>query len=163
MEASKAVIPQGPQFYSQLAREIEAFADPIWFTALANAAASLNQHLPNINWVGFYLMRGGELVLGPFQGRPACTRIAIGKGVCGTSVRERKSLVVRDVDQFPGHIACDSASRSEIVIPLIVNSNVIGVLDIDSPSIARFNDEDRIGFETVVATLLKSNSFPESF
>ena len=163
MEASKAVIPQGPRFYDELVREIEAFADPVWFTALANAAASLKQHLPDVNWAGFYLMRGGELVLGPFQGLPACTRIALGKGVCGTAAREMKTLVVADVDQFPGHIACHSASRSEIVVPLVRGGHVIGVLDVDSPSLARFSDDDRAGLERVVASLMKVNSFPESF
>jgi GAF domain-containing protein len=163
MEASKTVIPQGPRFYDELAREIEAFADPVWFTALANAAASLKQHLPDVNWVGFYLMRDGELVLGPFQGLPACTRIAMGKGVCGTAARDQKSVVVKDVDQFPGHIACDSASRSEVVIPLVREGRVIGVLDVDSPSLARFDDADRAGLELVVSKLLRVNSFPEAF
>ena len=163
MEASKAVIPQGPRFYFELAREIQSLADTVWYTALANAAASLKQHLPDINWAGFYLMRGGELVLGPFQGLPACTRIAIGKGVCGTAARDQSTLVVADVDQFPGHIACDSASRSEIVIPLIVNGRVIGVLDIDSPSLARFTEADRVGLESVVTALMAANTFPESF
>lgn len=163
MEASKTVIAQGPRFYDELAREIEAFADPVWFTALSNAAASLKQHLPDINWAGFYLLRGEELVLGPFQGLPACTRIALGKGVCGTAARERRTLVVPDVEKFPGHIACDSASRSEIVVPLIVNDRVLGVLDIDSPSLARFTDADRVGLEKVAAVLLKSNVWPNSF
>lgn len=163
MEASKTTIPQGPTFYRELAREIEALADPVWFTALANAAASLKQHLPDINWVGFYLLRNAELVLGPFQGLPACTRIALGKGVCGTAARDRRTLVVADVDQFPGHIACDSASRSEIVVPLIVNERVIGVLDVDSPNLARFSEVDRVGLESVVSALLKSNSFPTEF
>jgi L-methionine (R)-S-oxide reductase len=160
MEASKALIPQGPRFYDELAREIESLADPIWFTALANAAASMRQHLPDINWVGFYLIRRGELVLGPFQGLPACTRIAIGKGVCGTAARDRTTIVVKDVDQFPGHIACDSASRSEVVIPLVQGSRLIGVLDVDSPTLARFNYDDRAGLELVVSKLMSSNSFP---
>jgi GAF domain-containing protein len=163
MEALANRLPLGPNFYSELAREVEALADPIWFTTFANAAAALKHNLRDINWVGFYLMRSGELVLGPFQGLPACTRIALGKGVCGTSASKRETLVVADVDQFPGHIACDSASRSEIVIPLIQGGAVIGVLDVDSPLLSRFTDEDRKGLEHVVSKLLAANSFPESF
>jgi L-methionine (R)-S-oxide reductase len=165
MESSNVLIPylDKKKFYAELNREIAAFADPIWFTALANASASLKQHLPDVNWAGFYLMRNNELVLGPFQGLPACVRIATGKGVCGTAASERRSIVVKDVDQFPGHIACDSASRSEVVIPMIVGERILGVLDIDSPSLDRFDDDDRIGLELVVATLLKFNVYPAEF
>lgn len=152
------------KFYEDLRREIEAYADPIWYTALANAAACLNQHLPRLNWVGFYLMRRGELVLGPFQGHPACTRIAIGRGVCGTAAAKRQSMLVPDVDAFPGHIVCDSASKSEVVIPLINASGVvIGVLDLDSPDLARFDEADQRGLELIVATLLQSTSLPAEF
>jgi len=160
MEASKTLIPQGPRFYDELAREIEAFADPVWFTALSNAAASLKQHLTGINWVGFYLLRNGELVLGPFQGLPACTRIALGKGVCGTAALERRTLVVADVDAFPGHIACDSASKSEIVIPLIKDGRVLGVLDVDSPFPNRFSHDDRVGLEKIAERLLVFTEWP---
>lgn len=122
--------------------------------AIANAAnlASLIWHaLPDLNWSGFYFMRGGELVLGPFQGKPACVRIAVGKGVCGTAVARDQSIVVADVDAFPGHIPCDSASRSELVVPLRQNGKVVGVLDLDSPNLDRFDDEDRAGLEELAA------------
>ncbi|MFD2618029.1 GAF domain-containing protein [Terrilactibacillus laevilacticus] len=122
---------------------------------LSNASALLNQFLKDINWVGFYLLDQKELVLGPFQGLPACVRIPIGKGVCGTAVQERKTLRVSDVQQFSGHIACDTASRSEIVVPIIVDSQVIGVLDIDSPTINRFTEEDQRFLEQFVEVLSK--------
>lgn len=168
MEATQTLIPytDKAKFYAELSREIEALKDSVWFTALANAAASLNQHLPEINWVGFYLFKEGELVLGPFQGLPACTRIALGKGVCGTAARERKSILVEDVDQFPGHIACDSASRSEVVIPLFrdpARTDLIGVLDVDSPKLARFDAEDLAGLELVAEALMRANLFPNTF
>lgn len=122
---------------------------------LSNAAALLNQFLDRINWVGFYLVEGNELVLGPFQGLPACVRIPFGKGVCGNAVKERKTLRVEDVNQFPGHIACDSASQSEIVVPIIKNNEVIGVLDIDSPEINRFDEVDEIHLKEFVDALVK--------
>lgn len=122
---------------------------------LANASALLNQFLDQINWVGFYLMQDGELVLGPFQGLPACVTIQVGKGVCGTAVKERKSQLVPDVHQFPGHIACDPKSQSEIVIPMIKNGEVIGVLDIDSPIKNRFDEEDQKHLERFVDNLMK--------
>jgi L-methionine (R)-S-oxide reductase len=112
-------------------------------TTLANASACLNAHLPDINWVGFYLLEQGELRLGPFQGKPACTRIAIGKGVCGAAMAENKTQLVKDVHVFPGHIACDSASNSELVVVLRVEEGKpFGVLDIDSPLLGRFSEED---------------------
>lgn len=109
---------------------------------LSNISACLNEHLKDINWVGFYLMKGGELVLGPFQGKVACIRIPIGKGVCGSAVKERKVLRIDDVHQFKGHIACDGASNSEIVLPIYKNDEVVAVLDIDSPLFNRFSSED---------------------
>ena len=121
---------------------------------LSNAAALLNQFLERINWAGFYLMEDGELVLGPFQGLPACVRIQVGRGVCGTAVSEKKTMLVEDVHQFPGHIACDAASRSEIVIPLIKDGEVIGVLDIDSPELSRFTEEDQKGLEAFTEILM---------
>ena len=124
----------------------------------ANCAALLYHSLPDVNWAGYYLLRDGELVVGPFQGRPACVRIALGKGVCGTAAQERRTLVVRDVHEFPGHIACDAASNSEIVVPMLRNGSLIGVLDIDSPNLGRFDDEDRAGLERFVATLLAATS-----
>jgi L-methionine (R)-S-oxide reductase len=121
---------------------------------LANTAALLWQELPDINWAGFYLLKEGELVLGPFQGKPACVRIALGKGVCGTSAQQRRSIVVPNVHEFDGHIACDTASNSEIVVPLIKNGQLIGVLDIDSPLLARFDTIDQSALEAIVTLLL---------
>ena len=122
----------------------------------ANTSALLYQHLEDVNWVGFYFRRGGELVVGPFQGRPACVRIPLGQGVCGTAASRRATIVVADVHEFPGHIACDAASQAEIVVPLVVGGSVIGVLDIDSPSRGRFDDVDREGLERVVDIFLRS-------
>ena len=124
---------------------------------IANAAnfASLIYHsLPDINWAGWYFEKDGELVLGPFQGKPACVRITIGKGVCGTAAQQRETILVDDVHEFPGHIACDSASNSEIVIPLISEGRLIGVLDLDSPSRARFDDDDARGLNELVEIFL---------
>jgi L-methionine (R)-S-oxide reductase len=143
--------------YTVLAKQLDALltgeADQI--ANLSNASALLNTFLSDINWVGFYLMRDGELVLGPFQGLPACVRIPVGRGVCGTVAAKKETLVVEDVHAFPGHIACDAASNSEIVIPLIKNDEVIGVLDIDSPVKNRFSKEDKNGLEQFVTVLLK--------
>ncbi|MBR5535871.1 MAG: GAF domain-containing protein [Clostridia bacterium] len=119
-------------------------------TSLSNASAVLNEYLDDINWVGFYLMKDGDLVLGPFQGKSACVRIKVGKGVCGTCVMEDKTQLVADVHKFPGHIACDSASNSEIVIPIHHNGEVVGVLDIDSPLFDRFSEEDKENLEESV-------------
>ena len=127
------------------------------FTAnAANLAALVFHALPELNWAGFYWMKGGELVLGPFQGKPACVRIALGKGVCGTAARDRHALVVADVHQFPGHIACDPASRSEVVIPIIHAGRVLGVLDLDSPRAGRFDEGDARGLEALVQAFLES-------
>lgn len=123
---------------------------------LSNASALLNQFLDQVNWVGFYLWKEDELVLGPFQGLPACIRIGYGKGVCGTAVKERKTQLVDDVHQFPGHIACDSASQSEIVVPIIKNDEIYGVLDIDSPILNRFDETDKVYLEKFVEELVKS-------
>jgi L-methionine (R)-S-oxide reductase len=129
--------------------------DPI--ANAANLSSLIFGGLDDLNWAGFYFLKAGVLVLGPFQGRPACVRIALGKGVCGTAAAERKTLVVDDVDTFPGHIACDVASKSEIVVPLIRDGAVIGVLDIDSPHAARFDDEDRAGLERLAALWLAAS------
>ena len=122
---------------------------------LSNASALLNQFLTDVNWVGFYLMKDGQLVLGPFQGLPACFRIPVGRGVCGTAVEKQEIILVEDVHAFPGHIACDAASNSEIVIPLCKEGKVVGVLDIDSPLKARFTHEDAQGLEKFVNVLEK--------
>jgi GAF domain-containing protein len=121
----------------------------------ANLTAVLYQSLPDINWVGFYFLKASDLVLGPFQGKPACTRIPQGKGVCGTAAARRDTVLVPDVHEFPGHIACDAASNSEIVVPLISNGKLLGVLDIDSPVYSRFNEVDRRGLESLVTVLLE--------
>ena len=128
---------------------------PYTMTNLANASALLFEKLEGISWAGFYTMKDGKLVLGPFQGKVACTIIAIGKGVCGTVAKEDRTLVVPDVDKFPGHIACDSASRSEIVVPIHRNGELFGVLDIDSHLLNRFGDNDRKGLEEFVSILEK--------
>ena len=143
--------------YEKLVAHLEALTrDVPYETAnLANAAALIWQELPDINWAGFYKMTDGVLVLGPFQGKPACIRIPVGRGVCGTAVAENKTQLVYDVHQFPGHIACDSASNSEIVIPIRVKGEIWGVLDIDSPYVGRFTEADRAGLEGAAAVLEK--------
>ncbi|PKE50645.1 GAF domain-containing protein [Macrococcoides caseolyticum] len=122
---------------------------------LANASALLNTFLQEVNWVGFYLMKDGQLQLGPFQGLPACVQIPVGKGVCGNAVSARKTMVVSDVHQFPGHIACDANSQSEIVVPIIKDGEIFGVLDIDAPIKSRFTEEDQAGIEQFVKILEK--------
>jgi GAF domain-containing protein len=124
---------------------------------LANASALLYETLPRLNWAGFYLMRGDGLVVGPFQGRPACVRIALGRGVCGTAAAERRTVIVGDVHAFPGHIACDAASASEIVVPLVKDGRLIGVLDLDSPVRERFGEADGRGLEAFAACLLSAS------
>lgn len=126
----------------------------------ANLAALLWHGLPDLNWAGFYFFDGRELVLGPFQGKPACVRIALGRGVCGTAARERRTLIVANVEAFPGHIACDAASRSEIVVPLSHDDRLIGVLDLDSPCRARFDDEDRAGLEHLAKLWIEASRLP---
>lgn len=123
----------------------------------ANTSALLFERLPAVNWAGFYFLQGDELVLGPFQGRVACVRIRLGRGVCGTAAEQRRTLVVPDVHAFPGHIACDAASRSEIVVPLLRDGQLFGVLDIDSPEEARFSDADRILCEQVASLLMQAS------
>jgi|SRR5579864_1435951 L-methionine (R)-S-oxide reductase len=123
----------------------------------ANMCALLYEMLSDVNWVGFYFLQGGELVLGPFQGKVACVRIPMGRGVCGTAAARREILVVPDVNQFPGHIACDGASRSEIVLPLVQAGRLLGVLDLDSPNLARFDHEDRDGLQVAANLLLRSS------
>ena len=143
--------------YEQITSQLSALVEGIPYEVanLANASALLWQELENINWAGFYKMTDGALVLGPFQGKPACIRIPVGRGVCGTAVAEDAVQLVYNVHDFPGHIACDSASNSEIVLPIHVNGEIWGVLDIDSPEIGRFTEEDRDGLLKVVALLEK--------
>lgn len=144
--------------YSLLHKQLIALTRDIPYPVanLANASALLWQSIPDINWAGFYLLEGDTLVLGPFQGKPACTQIPVGKGVCGTAVAENATQLVADVHRFPGHIACDCASNSEIVIPLRKNGQIIGVLDIDSPSYDRFTVDDKCALEEF-ARILESH------
>ena len=146
-----------PVNYDQILAQLAALVEGIPYEVanLANASALLWQEMDGINWAGFYKMTDGALVLGPFQGKPACIRIPVGRGVCGTAVAEDKIQLVYDVHQFPGHIACDSASNSEIVLPIHVNGEIWGVLDIDSPHIGRFTEADREGLAKVVEVLEK--------
>ena len=141
--------------YSLTAKQLAALTEGISYEVanLANTSALLWQEMPDINWVGFYKMTGGKLVLGPFQGKPACIEIPVGRGVCGTAVAEDKVQLVYDVHQFPGHIACDCASNSEIVLPIHVKGEIWGVLDIDSPNIGRFTEEDKAGLLEIVGVL----------
>ena len=143
--------------YKLLARQLEALIeDTEWdISIMANASALIWDALEDINWAGFYIMRNGHLELGPFQGKAACVRIGIGKGVCGTAVLENKTQLVPDVHEFPGHIACDSASNSEIVIPIHSGESIYGVLDIDSPLKGRFTEDDSDGLEALVKIIEK--------
>ena len=149
--------PRGDKrtLYADLAKELDALltGETSPTANAANAAAAIYHSLANVNWVGFYFLERGELVLGPFQGLPACVRIPLGKGVCGTAAAERRSVVVTDVNSFPGHIACDPASRSELVVPLLARGRLLGVLDLDSAMVARFDDEDRLGCETLAGVV----------
>jgi L-methionine (R)-S-oxide reductase len=144
--------------YELLIQQAKALieGEPDLIANLANVAALIWQSLPDLNWAGFYLWKGNELVLGPFQGKPACVRIGYGKGVCGTAVARKATIVVEDVDQFPGHIVCDSASRSEIVVPMLRGGEILGVLDIDSPNLGRFDDADRDGLEKLIEVVVAS-------
>ena len=141
--------------YELTARQLAALTEEVPYEVanLANASALLWQEMPDINWVGFYKMTDGALVLGPFQGKTACIRIPVGRGVCGTAVAEDQIQLVYDVHDFPGHIACDSASNSEIVLPIHVKGEIWGVLDIDSPFVGRFTEADKAGLERIVGVL----------
>lgn len=147
--------------YNILAQQIKSLAEdePYFVPVLSNASALIYDNMENLNWAGFYLMDEGSLVLGPFQGKVACIRIPLGKGVCGTAAGENKTMVVPNVHKFAGHIACDGASNSEIVIPIHRNGEVIGVLDIDSPIFDRFADEDQEGLEAFVRALEEVTDF----
>ncbi len=144
-----------PSVIEVLRRLLSAERDPV--ANAANTAALLFLELDEVNWAGFYFLRGKELVLGPFQGRPACVRIALGRGVCGTAAAKRETIVVPDVHEFPGHIACDEKSRSEIVVPLLHQDRLLGVLDLDSPTLGRFGKEDAQGLEEVARTYLAAS------
>lgn len=142
--------------YAELAAQLRALVEgeDDFIANAANLSALLFHTLPDLNWAGFYLLKGGELVLGPFQGKPACVRIALGSGVCGTAAAERRTVVVENVHEFPGHIACDSASNSEVVVPLLRGEELLGVLDLDSPALGRFDAEDAEGLGELVRLFL---------
>jgi len=142
--------------YAELAAQLRALVEgeDDFIANAANFSSLLFHTLPDLNWAGFYLLKGGELVLGPFQGRPACVRIPLGSGVCGTAAEARRTVVVPNVHEFPGHIACDSASNSEVVVPLLNGEELLGVLDLDSPSLGRFDEEDAKGLEELVRVFL---------
>ena len=146
--------------YASLAEQLRSLleGEHDFIANAANFASLLYHSLPDLNWTGFYLLKGRELVLGPFQGKPACVRIAIGKGVCGTAAEQRQTILVDNVHEFPGHIACDSASNSEIVVSLIKHERLIGVLDLDSPSFARFDNEDARGLNELAEILVQASS-----
>ncbi|HBG08983.1 MAG: GAF domain-containing protein [Limnochordia bacterium] len=152
--------------YALLKRQLESLltGEDHWLANLANTSALLFAELADLNWVGFYLLVEGELVLGPFQGKPACVRIPLGKGVCGTAAQRREAIVVPDVHEFPGHIVCDEASRSELVVPLLTKEErLLGVLDLDSPSLARFSSEDAQGLTQAMEILISATNWPEKF
>jgi L-methionine (R)-S-oxide reductase len=155
----RGVIDDYEALQQELARLLSGERD--WLVNLANTAALLNLRLSGLNWVGFYLWRDGQLVLGPFQGKPACVRIAPGRGVCGAAADRRSTVIVPDVHQFPGHISCDTASASEIVIPLELPDRQIGVLDLDAPTLGRFDEHDRLGLEAIAGILLGSADWPQ--
>ena len=155
-----------PRLYDELARQLAALIDGErdLVANCANMAALIYHGLSKLNWAGFYFARQGELVLGPFQGKPACIRIAWGEGVCGTAAARGHAIVVPDVHEFPGHIACDPESRSELVVPLVDDGRVLGVLDLDSPVAGRFDEDDRAGCERLVAIFLTHQlRWPETF
>lgn len=143
--------------YDLVIKQLKALLDgePNVIANLSNASALLNQFLDRVNWVGFYLIDEEELILGPFQGLPACVRIPLGRGVCGTAAKEKKTMLIEDVHQFPGHIACDAASLSEIVVPIVKDGELLGVLDIDSPEKNRFDEIDQQKLEEFVEALVK--------
>jgi len=149
-----------PEFYRQLTQQLAALLDGErdFIANAANTSALLFQMMPDLNWAGFYLMKEGELVLGPFQGKTACVRIPVGRGVCGAAVEKRQSMLVEDVHAFPGHIACDAASRSELVVPIFRGDEVIGVIDLDSPIPSRFDADDQAGIERVAEIFIAASA-----
>ncbi len=157
--AEEALPESKPEAYEQLAAQLRALleGERDFIANAANFSALLFHTLPRLNWAGLYLHKEGELVLGPFQGRPACVRIRLGEGVCGTAAGERRTVVVPNVHEFPGHIACDTASNSEVVVPLLAGESLVGVLDLDSPDHARFDDEDAAGLQRLARIFLDSS------
>lgn len=165
IEIKKIEFNTKQELYEFLDRSIGAVLkdESDWLANLCNTTALIWDVMKDINWIGFYLIKDGQLVLGPFQGKPACTRINIGEGVCGTAAERLESIVVEDVHAFSGHIACDSASNSELVVPLIMEDKIVGVLDIDSPVFSRFSFEDKVGFEKIAKTISKYVAIPEKY
>ncbi|MCG2841533.1 GAF domain-containing protein [Sandaracinobacter sp. RS1-74] len=155
--------PGGADFYRELGQQMGGLlaGERNWMANFANCAALLFEQMPDLNWAGFYLLEegSGDLVVGPFQGKPACARIARGRGVCGTALAEERAVLVPDVHEFPGHIACDAASRSELVIPLRREGRVFGVLDLDSPLVGRFSDGDLAGLERLMVRLVSASDW----
>ena len=156
--ATQTLTGSKPEQYAQLAAQARALVagEPDRIANAANLAALVFNSLPDLNWAGFYLYDGKELVVGPFQGLPACVRIPLDKGVCGAAARTRRTQRVADVEAFPGHIACDAASRSELVVPLLRGEELIGVFDLDSPRVNRFDEEDQHGLEAIAAAFVES-------
>ena len=148
--------------YKLMVEQLRALAEdePNYIPVFSNASALINENMDDLNWAGFYIMDKGSLLLGPFQGKVACIRIQVGKGVCGTAAEKDESMLVNNVHEFPGHIACDSASNSEIVVPIHRDGKVVAVLDIDSPTLNRFTEEDRIGIENFVKVLEEVTELP---
>jgi GAF domain-containing protein len=146
------------QLYAELASQATGLVsdEPDLIANAANLASLIANALPDLNWTGFYFLKGSQLVLGPFQGQPACVRIDVGKGVCGTAAQRKSAVLVHDVGQFPGHIACDARSRSEVVIPLLDGDALIGVLDLDSPIVGRFDQEDQAGLTELARILMET-------
>lgn len=162
LEAAAIAAADPEEFQAELARQAQGLlaGERDWIANAANLSALIYGALPDLNWAGFYFLKGEELVLGPFQGKPACVRIAVGRGVCGAAVQQRKTLRVADVNAFPDHIACDSASRSELVVPLIAGGKALGVLDLDSPKPGRFSAIDQAGLEHLAAIFLAASDAP---
>lgn len=158
MNCNTVIYPENSEdFYDLLKLQVMGLTEdvPHFIANISNISALLKDALQDINWVGFYFMKDGQLVLGPFQGKPACIEIAIGRGVCGTAVAQDQIQLVKNVHDFPGHIACDSASNSEIVVPMHVDGKVVGVLDIDSPTVGRFSESDAKGLSEIIAIIEK--------
>lgn len=157
-QISKLEVESKAEMYSGLAAQLRSLIDGEhdFIANSANVSSLLYHSLPDLNWAGFYFLKDGELVLGPFQGKPACVRIAMGKGVCGTAAEQRQTILVDNVQEFPGHIACDSESNSEVVVPLIKDHQLIGVLDLDSPLVGRFDKADARGLNELVSLFMES-------
>jgi L-methionine (R)-S-oxide reductase len=161
-EAATINAADSSEFYAELTRQARGLlaGERDFIANAANLSSLIFTSLPDLNWAGFYFLKSDTLVLGPFQGKPACVRIAMGRGVCGAAAQQRKTLRIEDVNAFPDHIACDSASRSELVVPLVAGDKVLGVLDLDSPKLARFSPADQAGVERLAAIFLAASDAP---